>query len=67
MQNDLLSRVTFDVKDHDYEISLVNWSTTHHPMQPLVGNLATQQRSWDQTIVENTQSSLLAYHTTQHH
>ena len=64
LQTDLLSRVTFEVKDHFYDRLLVNWSTTHHPVQPPVGNLASKQRSWDQPIVEKTQSSLLASQTT---
>ena len=65
LQNELLSRITFDVRD--YEISLLNWSTTHHSVQPPVGNLATKQRSCDQTTVEKTQSSLLTSQTTHYH
>ena len=53
----------FDLKDHYYDISLVNWSTTHHPVQLLVGNLTTKRRSSDQTTVEKTPST----QTTQYH
>ena len=35
---DLRSRDTFDVKDHYYYISLVNWFTTHQPVQLLAGS-----------------------------
>ena len=55
------------MKDQYYEISLVNWSTPHHPVHPPVGNLATKERFRNQTIVEKTQSSLLAYLKTQYH
>ena len=57
LQNDLLSRVTFDSKEHYYEKSLITWSTIHHPVLPPVGNLVTKQRSWDQTTAKKTQSS----------
>ena len=67
LQTDLLSRVTFNLKDHYYDVSLVSWSTTYHPVQQLVGNLATKQCSWDQTTVKKTQSSLLASQTTLYH
>ena len=67
LQHDLLSRVTFDMKNHYYEISFVSWSTTHYSVQPTIDNLATKQRSWDQTSVEKTQSLLLASQTTQYH
>ena len=67
LQNDLLSRATFDVKDHYYDISLVNWFTAHHPVQPPAGNLAMKQRSWNQTTVKKTYSSLLVIQTTQYY
>ena len=55
------------MKDNHYETALINWSTTHHPVQPPVSNLAKKQRSWDQTTVKKNQSSLLASQTTQYH
>ena len=44
-------------------IIIIIWSTAYHTVQPPVDNLATKKRSWDQTTVEKTQSSLLTSQT----
>ena len=59
LQSQLLSRCSFDLHDHQFDLIFADWIAKHQPIQPPAGNSANKQSSWDKPEVDKTFNSLL--------